>query len=123
MNTLERVKLLVSPIKANCLEKDIFFRVEHDCKNESGRIFIQCIYTTPCTVTGELKEWHGRKWYLSDYMTEDEIIKTCYAAYKATVEHEIMEGFTYNGLRLFNPHVSYEALLSISGQEVYRKQN
>lgn len=98
-------------------------RVENDCKNiESGRLFIQIVYDSVCAKTGKVESWHGRKWYLSEHMTDDEIVKTIYAAFKAGVEHEIMEGFKVDGKILFNPHVNFEELLKISEKEVTRKQ-
>jgi hypothetical protein len=84
------------------------------------RVYIQIQYEAPCTKTGIKENWKGRKWYLSEHMTDDEVIKTAYAALEATVKHEIMEGFKVDGKILFNPHVSFEALLSISDQEVSR---
>ena len=56
-------------------------------------------------------------------MTDDEIIKTCYAAFDACVKHEIMEGFKVDGKMLFNPHINFEALLTISDKEITRSQN
>lgn len=89
-------------------------------KISETRMYLQVIYTDTCRNTGEESEWHGRKWYLSEFMTDDEVIKTAFAACKSAVEHEIMEGFTVDGVVLFNPHVSFEALLSISHKEVRR---
>lgn len=90
-------------------------------KKFGNRVYIQVSYVDFCHVTMERKLWKGRKWYLSSHMTDDEIIKTAFAACKATVEHEIMEGFTVDGTVLFNPHVSFDALLSISDKEVRRE--
>jgi hypothetical protein len=120
VNPLNSIQTLISPIRANCLGKEFRFRAERDNKNPNGRYFIQCCYNSKCSVSGEEKEWHGRKWYLSEHMTEDEIVKTCFAAFKAAVEHEVMEGFTYEGGRVFNPHVSFRSLLKISKEEVFR---
>lgn len=38
------------------------------------------------------------------------------------VIHEVMEGFTVDGKVLFNPHVNFEELLTISDREVTRAQ-
>ena len=54
-------------------------------------------------------------------MTDDEVVKTAYAAFKAAVEHEVMEGFKVDGQVLFNPHTPYEELLKVSNIEVKRK--
>lgn len=118
---LDHIRTLVAALDARVFETVFRFRVERDNKRpDDGRIFIQVTYEGPCTVTGEVKEWHGRKWYLSDHMTEDEVVKTCYAAFKATVEHEVMEGFTHFGDRVFNPHASFRALIAAGRQEVKR---
>lgn len=89
-------------------------------KAKGTRIYLQVKYSDLCRVTNDSQIFSGRKWYLSDYMTTDEVIKTAYAACRAAVEHEIMEGFTVNGVVLFNPHVNYEELLKVSHKEVKR---
>lgn len=85
-----------------------------------GRVYLQIVYTAPCTNENIVQEWKGRKWYLSKFMTNDEIIKTCYVAFKSAVEHEIMEGFKVDNTILFNPHTNFEALLSVSSKEITR---
>ncbi len=116
------VRNVTDRITATCLEKKFSFRVQEDVKNrQSGRIFIQVVYTAECVKTGNMEHWHGRKWYLSEHMTADEIVKTAYAAFEAAVKHEIMEGFKVDGIVLFNPHVDFEVLLAGSHIEVKRK--
>lgn len=118
---LNTVIQIVNRIDMNLFDKDFFIRVERDCNDkQNGRIFIQITYNSKCNKSGELQKWSGRKWYLSDFMTEDEIIKTCFSAYKSVVEHEIMETFKVDGIVLFNPHVNYEELLKISNKEIKR---
>lgn len=120
--TPEQVKSLCKNIDMQCLGNTSFtLRVERDNEQPvDGRIFVQVQYNAPCVNTGELKDWSGRKWYLSKHMTEDEVVKTVFAAFKAAVEHEIMEGFRVAGWTLFNPHVNFVELLSISQREVSR---
>ena len=114
---------LVDRLSAEVLGKEIFFALRRDRKRPTdGRLYIQCYYTTPCTVTGEDTEWRGRKWYLSDHMSDDEVVKTCYGAFKAAVEHEVMEGFKYLGQRVFNPHTPFLTLVSASRHERFRDQ-
>lgn len=115
------VRNIAQPITMDCLGISFGLRIERDVIDDrAGRIFLQVIYHAPCTKTGIVQEWRGRKWYLSGYMTADEIVKTAYAAFEATVKHEIMEGFKFDGQILFNPHVSFRALLSVSDMEVSR---
>lgn len=118
---LNKIKNITKHITMSCFGTTFKLRVEHDNKFKNGRIFLQVVYDAPCTKTNEVKEWHGRKWYLSEYMTKDEIIKTGFAAFKACVEHEVMEGYKFKNIIVFNPHVNFEELLKISSKEISRK--
>ncbi len=132
METIKEVKKLIKSIDLKLFDRKFTIRVDYD--NEwsrtiflnhspniiSGRIFIQIQYTAKCTKSGKSQKWSGRKWYLSSHMTKDEVIKTCYGAFKAAVEHEMMEGFSIGGVILFNPHVNYKELIKISNKEIRR---
>lgn len=120
MRNIEEIKLLLKRIDVSLFGTIFIIRCEHDNKYENGRIFLQIIYFGKCNKTGEIEEWHGRKFYLSDHMTDDEIVKTCFVAFKSAVEHEIMEGFTVDEKVLFNPHLNFEELLKISNKEIKR---
>ncbi len=120
---LKDIRRTLQPLSMVVLGTKFDIRLERDNQSAlsgGGRIFIQILFSAPCQKTGEFKERRGRKWYLSDYMTEDEVIKTAFAALKAVVEHEVMEGFKFNKVPVFNPHVSYTALLRVSGEEIQR---
>lgn len=119
---IDRVLKLADRCSLNCFGVNFKLRVETDLKY-GGRPFIQIIYNAVCSKTGNIENWNGRKWYLSGYMTDDEIIKTIYAAFKSSIEHEIMEGFKVDGKILFNPHVNFEELLKISDREITRPTN
>jgi hypothetical protein len=56
----------------------------------------------------------GRKWRLSQYMTASEIVGTAFAAYKAWLEHEMMESFTYKGVQVLSPHLDIEARVRLA---------
>ena len=117
---LEEVKKLISHLSISCI--GIVFRMEaHIDKEYGGRIYLQVFYTSPCTKTKTVREWSSGKNYLSRYMTEDEIVKKAYVTFKQCVEHEIMEGFKFDGKILFNPHVNFRELLSISDREIKRE--
>ena len=108
-------------ISVNFMGTEFSIRVERDNKRpEDGRIFLQACFNAPCSKSGEIQEWHGRKWYLSDHMTIDEIVKTSYGAFKMAVEHEMMESFKVDGIILFNPHINFEELLKVSSKEIVR---
>lgn len=121
--TAEEIKSVISRITMNIFGKKINIIIDFDQKysiyyeengETIGRQYLQLEYEDICHDTGVLKTWRGRKWLLSEYMTDDEIIKTGYAAFEALIKHEIMEGYTVDGIKLFNPHVHYEALLESS---------
>ena len=114
------VRATLVGVTANMFGIDFQINVHRDQKDVNGRIYIQVSFEAPCQKTGELSEWTGRKWYLSEHMTEDEVVKTAYAAFEAAVRHECMEGFKVEGVTLFNPHVNFRELLAISGREVKR---
>jgi hypothetical protein len=121
---LTSVQNLAQQISCSCLGIPFHIRVERDNKNPiNGRIFVQICYQAPCSKAGSPLEWHGRKWYLSEHMTDDEIVKTIYAAFETAIKHEIMEGFKVNGIILFNPHTHYKALLNVSHNEVSRPEH
>lgn len=118
---IERVFNLNKRVSATLLGRTFGVKVENDLKVKSGgRTFIQIVYSSACTKTGKEDIWKGRKWYLSEHMTDDEIVKTIYCAFEAAVKHEIMEGFKVDGKILFNPHVNFEELLKISHKEITR---
>lgn len=117
---IDRVLTITNRISASCFGTDFKFRIEHDNEFENGRIFLQVTYEAPCVHDKEMKEWHGRKFYLSKHMTDDEIIKTAYVAFESAVKHEIMEGFKVDGIILFNPHINFEELLKVSHKEIKR---
>lgn len=118
--TIQETRDLLKRIKMSLFGKEFKIRCEVDNKNDGGRLFIQVVYDNACNKTGVEQEWHGRKYYLSDYMTQDEVVKTCFVAFQACINHEVMEGFTVDNIVLFNPHVNFEELLKISNKEVKR---
>jgi hypothetical protein len=123
MDFLVTVTNLLKSVTIECFGAQLRYRIERDVTDPiHGRVFIQVIYDAPCTKTGNLEEWKGRKWYLTEFMLEDEIIKTAYVAFEAAVKHEIMEGFKFDGQIVFNPHVSFRDLLTLTHKEIKREQ-
>lgn len=120
--TLETIKELTSHISFSVFGQKLFLSVLED-KKFGQRPYLQWFYHAPCTKTQNIEEWRGGKWYLSFYMTDDEIVKKAYAAVKAAVEHEIMEGFKFDDTILFNPHVDFRKLIEVSPHEVKRPEN
>lgn len=119
---LQIVQQLTSRISLNILDTSFKILVQED-KKGGQRAYIQLEYYARCSKTKRIETYKGRKWYLSEHMTDDEIVKTVYAAFEMAVKHEVLEGFTVDDIPLFNPHVDFEELLKISHKEVTREQN
>lgn len=117
------IKSLLSEITCEVFDTSMEFICKRDVKQPvAGRIFIQIGYKCKDVKdsSSRAKMYKSRKWYLSDHMPEDEIIKTAYLAYEICVKHEILHGFKVGGITLFNPHIDYKELLKISHKEVKR---
>lgn len=55
----------------------------------------------------------GRKWQLSPYMTDSELIQTAFKAILTAEEHETREFFRYRGRAIFGPHYDVNKLHEI----------
>lgn len=53
----------------------------------------------------------GRWWYVEDDATETSVVKTAFVACKMILEHELMEAFLYQKVRIFNPHHTVNDLM------------
>lgn len=127
---LKQIRELTSHISFQLFGQDLKLSVLEDKKyfslmlsstiGQGRRIYLQVFYYAPCRKDGKIKQFRGGKHYLSPHMTEDEIVKRAYVAFEATVKHEIMEEFRFDGKTVFNPHVNFRKLLEISDEEVFR---
>lgn len=118
--THEEIVDLCRSVDCSLAGVDFELMVLKDLKNPKGRTFLQIWYDSPRSKTGKVGTRKGRKWYLSSHMIDDEIIKTCFAAFEAAVKHEILEGFRVANVIIFNPHLNYKELIKISHREVSR---
>jgi len=74
--------------------------------------YLQIRFDAPDSQTGKVETQHCRKWYISTWMTETEIVDTAYKAIETAVIHEMKEEFTYKGHMIYNPHMSVGARIS-----------
>lgn len=58
-----------------------------------------------CNDSGEPRAWTGRKWFISQHSTVSEVVQTALKAVLTAAEHELREQFTYQGVRVFDPHM------------------
>lgn len=101
--------------------KDWWLLVTKD-RQRGDAYYIQWHFKARCVKTGGVYEQKGRKWYLSPYMTESELVGTAFKAALTAEEHECRESFNYYGHRVFNPHVDVRALLEVCDREDVREE-
>jgi hypothetical protein len=76
--------------------------------------YMQVSCLRPDSYTHIVARGFGAKMMLTDGQSDSQIIKACFGLFKAYEEHEAREGFTYAGARVFGPHISVEALISVA---------
>ncbi len=54
-----------------------------------------------------------RKWYISPYMTESEVVETAWACVCRSMMHIASEHFTYLGRRVYSQHFDVQARLEM----------
>ncbi|USN15320.1 hypothetical protein KIKIMORA_01740 [Brevundimonas phage vB_BpoS-Kikimora] len=69
------------------------------------------------TTTNEPIEWKGRKWKLSKWMTDTEIVHTVWAAVQRALMHEASELFKFDGVAIFDRHLSVHLLADLARRE------
>ena len=80
--------------------------------------FIQASWQGEDSDTGQPCLLKGRKWYISPFSVDDEVVKTCWLAVELALRHEAMEEFHFCGRAPFHPHNDVFKLLDV--QKVYR---
>lgn len=58
-----------------------------------------------CNVTRQPGySWEGRRWVIEPHYDESHVLRTLWACFMATMEHELREQFIYKGKLPFGPH-------------------
>lgn len=113
---LERARVLVSQIAY----KDGWKLLCCVDRMRNDAIFIRWRFEAKNVKTGIVETMRGRKWYLSQYMTDSEIVCTAFKAALTAEEHECRENFTFQDSRIFNPHIDVHILRKIADAEDVR---
>lgn len=69
-----------------------------------GGCLVRCSFQRPDRTTGKVERGFGRWWFVREGESESGLVKTAYSAARMIVEHELMEAFRYQGVRIFDPH-------------------
>lgn len=104
--TLEQV----SGIVANIVFMDRKFIVTA----REGGFLLQLEYMEPDVDTGVMAKQRARKWYVSKFSTETEIVETAFKACRVSMDHVLKEHFTYEGFRVYSPHFNVRARMLLA---------
>lgn len=89
---------------------------------DGDRPYLQLRFKACCSVTGHQLHQHGRKWFLSPFMTDSEVIATAFKATMTAMEHETRERFLFKGKKIFGPHIDVDALWEVADRTDDRHQ-
>ena len=81
-------------------------------EDDATCFYLQWIFDAPDAMSGQLCEQRCRKWRLSFYSTDAEVVQTAWAAALMAVEHEAREDFLFRGARIYGPHASLDAMVA-----------
>lgn len=111
-NILKRVTFAPSCVDMNW---------EWEVTAQTNGYLIRTTFQRPDRDTGKVERGFGRWWHVPDGTTPDAIVKTAYAAARLILEHELMESFRYDGVRIFDPHHDLDDLRAAA--EYHRLRN
>lgn len=97
----------------NVLQRVEFPSFNFIIHSENVQPYLQIECDGTCNVSGEPMAWKSRKWHLSVWMTDGEIVQTAFKAVMTAMEHEIRENFRYRGVSIFDPHYDIERLVEL----------
>lgn len=83
----------------------------HPMHDEAKHYYLQVHFTDS---VGD--SYGGRKWLLSSYMTDSEIVQTALLAVLTAEEHEAREQFTYLDEPIFAPHLDIDKLFDLTNK-------
>lgn len=76
--------------------------------------YLQVQFYAPDSFTGEIERQYCRKWMLSRFMTDSEIVRTAFKAVEAAVLHELQEDFRFMDEPVYRPHFDIYSLWQLS---------
>lgn len=111
--TPEALKDALQQLTQNMTYKNWDYKIKLD----GNRPYLQIEFMDVDSDTGEFGLQTSRKYQLSAYMTDSEIIQTALLATIVAEQHEVREYFTYDNARLYGPHTSAEKRLAILNEK------
>jgi hypothetical protein len=80
-------------------------------QHSGGSPYLMVRFWAKNAETGAEEAQAGRKFLLSEHMTDSEIIQTAFLAIKTAEEHETREAFKLDGVAVFGPHFDLASLI------------
>lgn len=93
---------------------------KRDLKDPQGRVYLQVECARPDAITGLPGVGRGGKAYLSEHMTDGEIIRKAFGLFMAYEEHECREFFKWDGRAVFGPHIDVQSLWEVANRREFR---
>lgn len=123
MHNIQTIRSITSHITFSVLGQKMWLIAEEDkrCKDPEKRVYLRVFWHAFSEKEGRITEQKGGKHYLSFFSTEDEVVKKAYAAFNSAVHFEIMKGFRFDGVIVFNPEVDFRKLMEVSPHEITRE--
>ena len=112
--TFEEVKAIVDRIQF----MDRTFRL---LVKDNG-FLLQVQYMEEDVETGKMELQSARKWYVSPFFTETEVVETAFAACRRSMDHVLKEHFLYQGRRVYSPHFHIQARMDMCDAENFDKR-
>lgn len=85
---------------------------EVNSNNNSGWL-LWCSFERPDTLTGKIGRGRGRDEIIWKGSSLSSVVKTAWLLVKILIDHEMLEGFRFDGERIFNPHNSVLDLVDL----------
>ncbi len=112
MQTLKSIKNLINQVSYKDYEFNIF--------KKGDAFLIQVQFMGTDTDTGKVELQKCRKWYISAYSCDSEVVRSCFLAIRQAEEHELTENFKYKGIQVFNPHLDMDKLAEFVGTKPFQ---
>jgi len=61
----------------------------------------------------------ARKWYVSPFSTETEIVETAFKSCRVSLDHVLKEHFLYKKRRVYSPHFSIDARIRLCDDKAF----
>ncbi len=81
--------------------------------------YVQVQYVEICIDSMKPEVQKARKWYVSPFSTETEIVETCFKACRTSMEHVLKEHFLYKGHRIYSPHFNVNARIQMCTEKKF----